>query len=71
MTPEHKQSILPQIEEFWKLDIDKRVAETYKDFQDFQDLTTVYIGYYSVTEFTEFSKKAIGAVRSNFAIKII
>lgn len=56
MTPEHKQSILPQLEEFWKLDLDKRVAESYKDYQD---LTTVYIGYYSVTEFTEFSKKAI------------
>jgi hypothetical protein len=56
MTPEHKQSILPQLDEFWKLDLDKRVAETYKDYQD---LTTVYIGYYSVTEFTEFSKKAI------------
>jgi hypothetical protein len=53
MTPEHKQSILPQLDEFWKLDLDKRVAETYKDYQD---LTTVYIGYYSVTEFTEFSK---------------
>jgi len=57
MTPEHKQSILPQLDEFWKLDIDKRVAEVYKDYQD---LSTVYIGYYSVTEFTEFSKKAIG-----------
>lgn len=57
MTQEHKQSILPQLEEFWKLDIDKRIAEVYKDYQD---LTTVYIGYYSVTEFTEYSKKAIG-----------
>ncbi|MCZ2476082.1 hypothetical protein G9H61_11530 [Aquirufa ecclesiirivi] len=57
MTPEHKQSILPQLDEFWKLEIDNRVAEVYKDYQD---LTTVYIGYYSVTEFTEFSKKAIG-----------
>lgn len=57
MTPEHKQSILPQLEEFWKLEIDKRIAEVYKDYQD---LSTVYIGYYSVTEFTEFSKRAIG-----------
>jgi len=57
MTLEHKQSILPQLDEFWKLDIDKRVAEVYKDYQD---LKTVYIGYYSVIEFTEFSKKAIG-----------
>ncbi len=56
MTPEHKQSILPQLDEFWKLDIDKRVTEYHKDYQD---LTTVYIGNYSVTEFTEFSKKAI------------
>jgi len=56
MTPEHKHSILPQIDEFLKLDIDKRIVEVYKDYQD---LTTVYIGYYSVTEFTEFSKKAI------------
>jgi len=45
MTLEHKQSILPQLDEFWKLDIDKRVAEVYKDYQD---LKTVYIGYYSV-----------------------
>lgn len=58
MTTEHKQSLLPQLEEFWKLGIDKRVAEKY-NAQDYQDLTTVYIGYYSVAEFTEFSKKTI------------
>lgn len=57
MTSEHKQSILPQLDDFWKLDIDTRIAEVYKDYQD---LSTVYIGYYSVTEFAEFSKKAIG-----------
>ena len=32
MTPEHKQSILPQFDDFWKLDIDKRIAEVYKDY---------------------------------------
>lgn len=57
MTSEHKTSILSQLDEFWKLDIDKRMAEVYIDYQD---LTTIYIGYYSVTEFSEFSKKAIG-----------
>lgn len=57
MTSEHKISILPQLDEFWELDIDKRIAEVYKDYQD---LTTIYIGYYSVIDFTEFSKKAIG-----------
>jgi hypothetical protein len=56
MTLEHKQSILPQLDEFCKLDLDKRVAEAYKDYQD---LSTVYIGHYSVTEFTEFSKKQL------------
>jgi hypothetical protein len=56
MAPEHRLSILPQLDEFWKLDIDKRIAETYKDYQD---LTTVYIGYYSVIEFAEFSKKLL------------
>jgi len=56
MTSEHKINILPQLNEFWNLDIDKRIAEVYKDYQD---LTTIYIGYYSVIEFTEFSKKAI------------
>jgi hypothetical protein len=57
MNSEHKQIIILQLDEFWKLDLDKRLAEVYKDYQD---LTTIYIGYYSVTEFTEFSKRAIG-----------
>lgn len=68
MTPEHKQSILPHLDEFWKLDIDKRIAEVYKDYQD---LTTVYIGYYSVTEFTEFSKKAIGQLGQILQSKLL
>jgi hypothetical protein len=59
MTPEHKQNIIPLLDDFWKLDVDKRIAEVSKDYQD---LTTVYIGYYSVLEFGEYSKKAISQI---------
>jgi len=56
MNIEQKQRLVNQFEQFWDLDLDKRVAETHKDFQD---LSTVYIGYYTVLEFTLFSKKAV------------
>jgi hypothetical protein len=67
MTPEHKQNILPLFDEFWKLNIDSKIADTYKDYQD---LNTVYIGYYSVTEFSEYSKKAIKQLEQVFKSKL-
>jgi hypothetical protein len=59
MTPEHKQNIIPLLDDFWKLEVEKRIAEVYKDYQD---LTSIYIGYYSVLEFGEYSKKAISQI---------
>jgi hypothetical protein len=59
MTPEHKQNIIPLLDEFWKLEVEKIIAEVYKDYQD---LTSVYIGYYTVLEFGEYSKKAISQI---------
>jgi hypothetical protein len=67
MTPEHKQSIIPLLDDFWKLEVEKRIAEIYKDYQD---LTSVYIGYYSVLEFSEYSKKAISQIGQLLQSKI-
>jgi hypothetical protein len=67
MTPEHKKNIIPLLDEFWKLEVEKRIAEVYKDYQD---LSSVYIGYYSVLEFGEYSKKAIMQISQLLQSKI-
>lgn len=68
MTSEHKQSILPLLDDFWKLEVEKRIVEFYKDYQD---LTTIYIGYYSVLEFSEFSKKAVSQIGQVLQSKLL
>lgn len=56
MNQEHKTKVLSQLQPFWDLDIDKRIAETYKDYTD---LSSVVISYYTVTELSTYSKKMI------------
>ncbi len=56
MNQEQKQRVLAQLEPFWKLDIDKRIAEVYKDYTD---LSSIAVGYYTVSELSQYSKKVI------------
>jgi len=56
MNQEQKQRVLAQLDPFWKLDIDKRIAEVYKDYTD---LSSIAIGYYTVSELSQYSKKVI------------
>jgi len=56
MNQEQKQRVLAQLDPFWKLDIDKRIAEVYKDYTD---LSSIAVGYYTVSELSQYSKKAI------------
>lgn len=56
MNQEQKQRVLAQLDPFWKLDIDKRIAEFYKDYTD---LSSIAVGYYSVSELSQYSKKVI------------
>ncbi len=56
MNQEQKQRVLVQLEPFWKLDIDKRIAEVYKDYTD---LSSIAVGYYTVSELSQYSKKVI------------
>ena len=56
MNQEQKTKVISQLQPFWELDIDKRVAETYKDYTD---LSSVIISYYTVTELSTYSKKMI------------
>ncbi|MBC7411338.1 MAG: hypothetical protein H7331_02650 [Bacteroidia bacterium] len=56
MNQEQKQRVLAQLDPFWKLDIDKRIAEVYKDYTD---LSSIVISYYTVSELSQYSKKVI------------
>jgi len=56
MNQEQKQKVLLQLDPFWKLDIDKRIAEVYKDYTD---LSSIAVGYYTVAELSAYSKKMI------------
>lgn len=56
MNQEQKQKVLAQLEPFWALDIDMRIAEVYKDYTD---LSSIVVGYYTVSEFSQYSKKVI------------
>ncbi|MBI4947298.1 MAG: hypothetical protein HY840_12965 [Bacteroidetes bacterium] len=56
MNQEQKQKVIAQLDPFWKLDIDKRIAEVYKDYQD---LSSIVISYYTVAELSAYSKKVI------------
>jgi hypothetical protein len=56
MSPEHKESILPLLLDFRKLEIEEKLIVFYKDYQDFK---SIYIGYYTLIEFSLFSKKAM------------
>lgn len=56
MNQEQKQRVLAQLDPFWKLDIDKRIAEVYKDYTD---LSSIAVGYYTVSELSQYSKKVI------------
>jgi len=56
MNQEQKTKVISQLQPFWELDIDKRIAETYKDYTD---LSSVIISYYTVTELSTYSKKMI------------
>ena len=47
MNQDHKTKVIAQLDPFWQLDIDKRIAEAYKDYTD---LSSIMIGYYSVAE---------------------
>jgi len=56
MNQEQKQRVLAQLDPFLKLDIDKRIAEVYKDNTD---LSIISVGYYTVSELSQYSKKVI------------
>ena len=56
MNQEQKQRVIAQLEPFRKLDIDKRIAEAYKDYTD---LSSISVGYYTVNELSQYSKKVI------------
>ncbi len=56
MNQEQKTKVVSQLQPFWDLDIDKRIAESYKDYTD---LSSVVISYYTVTELSTYSKKMI------------
>ena len=56
MTQEQKTNVVALLQPFWDLDIDKRLAETYKDHTD---LSSVQVGYYNVSELSTYSKRMI------------
>ena len=56
MNQEQKTKVIALLEPFWQLDIDKRIAETYKDYTD---LSSIVVGYYTVAELSTYSKKMI------------
>lgn len=56
MNQEQKQKVISHLEPFWQLNVEEKLAETYKDYQD---LSSVFIGYYSVEQFNHFSRKMI------------
>lgn len=56
MNQDQKQRVLAQLDPFWKLDIDKRIAEVYKDYTD---LSSIAVGYYTIIELSQYSKKVI------------
>jgi len=56
MNQDQKQRVLAQLDPFWKLDIDKRIAEIYKDYTD---LSSIAVGYYTIIELSQYSKKVI------------
>ena len=56
MNQEQKQRVLAQLDPFWKLNIDKRIASVYKDYTD---LSSIAVGYYTVSELSQYSKKVI------------
>ena len=56
MNQEQKQKVVAQLEPFWQLDIDKRIAEVYKDYTD---LSSVIVSYYTVAEISAYSKKMV------------
>jgi len=56
MNHEQKQRVIAQLEPFHKLNIDKRIAEAYRDYTD---LSSISVGYYTVNELSQYSKKVI------------
>jgi hypothetical protein len=56
MTLDQKTKVVALLQPFWDLDIDKRIAETYKDYTD---LSSIIVGYYTVSELSAYSKKMI------------
>ncbi len=56
MNQDQKQRILTQLEPFWKLDIDKRLAEAFKEHTD---LASVTIGNFTASELSYYSKKVV------------
>lgn len=56
MNQEQKQRVVEQLGPFWQLDIDKRIAEVYKDYTD---LSSIMVSYYSVAEVSAYSKKMV------------
>jgi hypothetical protein len=50
MNQEQKQRVLAQLDPFWKMDIDKRIAEVYKDYTG---LSSIAVGYYTVGELSQ------------------
>jgi hypothetical protein len=55
MNQEQKQRVSAQLEPFWRLDIDKRIAEVFKDYSDLSS----FVGYFTVSEISQYSKKVI------------
>lgn len=56
MNQEQKKKIETQLEKFRDLAIDKRIAETYKDYNDFSSST---VGTFTIAEISKYSKKLI------------
>ena len=56
MNQDQKTKVSAQLEPFWQLDIDKRIAEVYKDYTD---LSSIVISYYTVAEVSAYSKKMV------------
>ncbi|MBK6483743.1 MAG: hypothetical protein IPG01_11565 [Chitinophagaceae bacterium] len=56
MNQSNKDQVIVLLQPFWDLDIDKRIAEAYKDSPD---LETVVVGHYTVSEISGYSKKMI------------
>ncbi|MEO6168498.1 MAG: hypothetical protein ABIO98_13345, partial [Chitinophagales bacterium] len=52
----NKDQVIALLQPFWDLDIDKRIADAYKDSPD---LEIVVVGHYTVSEISVYSKKMI------------